>query len=74
MEDDHLKSGLSEKTNCSRPFIAKSLAQDLQGTLLLKGSLSGNTKLTSNEAALYVGIHTADNSNKILAKMTKYVF
>ena len=37
IEEDHLKSGLSGKTNYSRPQMAKASVRDFFGTGLLKG-------------------------------------
>ena len=37
MEEDHLTSSLSEKTNFSRPLMANESIQDPQGICVLKG-------------------------------------
>ena len=36
--------------------------------------LTGDAKATFNQAALFIGIRTIDNFNKVLAKMTKHTF
>ena len=74
MEEDHLRSGLSGKTNFSRPYTAKSSVQNLKGTHSLKGLRTGDAKATFNQTALFIGIRNVDNFNKILLEMTKHVF
>ena len=59
-------SGLSGKTNFSRPQKANVSVENLKST--------DYAKATFNQVALDIGICTIDNFNKVLAEMTKHAF
>ena len=73
MEEDHLRSNLSGKTNFSRPYGHSNSMGPLR-YMFTERLLTGDAKATFNQAAHYIGIHTIANFNKVLSEMTKYAF
>ena len=73
MEEDHLRSGLSGKTNYSRPQIFFISTGPLQYTFT-EGLLAGDAKAIFHQAALDIGIYNVNNFNKVLTEMTKHTF
>ena len=69
MEEDHLQSGLSGKTN-----YGQSISMGPFWYMFTERLLTGDTRATFNQVALDIGIYTIDNFNKVLAKMTKHAF
>ena len=70
MEEEHMRSGLAQKTNDSRPYMVKASVRELKSTLSMSGLLTGDVKATFNQAALDIGIRTIDNLYKVLAQPT----
>ena len=75
MEEDHLKSGLSGKTNfLLKTLDGQSISTGPQRYTFTERLLTGDAKATFNQAALETGIRTIDNFNKVLMEMTKHAF
>ena len=67
MEVDHLKNEMSEKTNYSRPEMAKALvlAGSQKYTFTVK-LIIGDAKTIFNQAALDIGKYIVDKFNEVL--------
>ena len=74
MEEARLKSGLSGKTNYSRPWIAKASVQDLYGTHSLKGFHKVKRKLPLTRLPLILIYILLIKFNEVLLEMTKHAF
>ena len=75
MEEDHLKSGLSGKTNfLLKTLDGQSISTGPQRYTFTARLLTDDAKAIFNQAALDISMFTNNNFNKVLLEMTKHVF